>query len=146
MTYQTPSGIPLSKINLGRREAIPDMDNRGAASLAEAGSSQLEMKYLSEISGEGSYWKAAERVMEAIREQPSMEGLLPIFVRSVGLNRYPSFEHQPVLEADLLPSLHSSPETGQFFASEIRLGSRGDSYYEVRSPPFSLLLSTSRSR
>lgn len=39
------------------------------------------------------------------------------------------------------PSSSFSPETGQFFASEIRLGSRGDSYYEVRlvSSPFLLL-------
>jgi hypothetical protein len=85
------------------------MDNNGAASLAEVGSVQLEFKYLSEISGDGVYWQKAEKVMNVILESPSMEGIYPIFL---------------------------SPETGQFFASEIRLGSRGDSFYEVRPPIF----------
>ncbi|KAL7416692.1 glycoside hydrolase [Mrakia frigida] len=102
-TYDTPTGLPLTKVNLGKSIGIPDEDNRGAVSLSEVGTVQLEMKYLSEITGDPIYWKKAERVMEVIRAQPSMDGVHPIFL---------------------------SPETGQFFASEIRLGSRGDSYYE----------------
>ncbi|CED83787.1 glycoside hydrolase family 47 protein [Phaffia rhodozyma] len=102
-TFETPSGIPLSKVNLKKRKGLPDLDNRGAASLAEVGSMQLEMKYLSELTGDRIYWDKVERVMDVIRNEPSMEGLYPILL---------------------------STETGGFFASEIRLGSRGDSYYE----------------
>lgn len=82
-TYKTPSGIPLSKVNLGQSVGIPDKDNRGLASLAEVASTQLELKYLSEISGDDRYWKAAERVMFAIRDQPSFDGLRPIFIECV---------------------------------------------------------------
>ena len=61
-TYDTPTGLPLSKINLGKSLGIPDADNRGAVSLSEVGSVQLEMKYLSEITGDGIYWRKAEKV------------------------------------------------------------------------------------
>jgi mannosyl-oligosaccharide alpha-1,2-mannosidase len=60
--FQTPSGIPLSNINLGTREGVPDMGNQGVASLAEAASLQLELKYLSHLTGDYVYWKKAERV------------------------------------------------------------------------------------
>lgn len=61
------------------------MDNRGAASLAEVGSMQLEMKYLSEITGDRTYWDKVEKVMNVIREQPTMGGLCPIFLRYMRL-------------------------------------------------------------
>lgn len=62
--YNTPSGVPLSNINLKERRGVPDMGNNGYASLAEAASLQLEMKYLSEITGDMVYWKAAEKVID----------------------------------------------------------------------------------
>lgn len=61
-TYDTPTGLPLTKVNLGKSIGIPDEDNRGAVSLSEVGTVQLEMKYLSEITGDPIYWKKAERV------------------------------------------------------------------------------------
>lgn len=64
---------------------------------------QLELRYLSELTGDPRYWNKAEKVLEIIRSQPSKDGLVPIFL---------------------------SPETGKFMMSDIRLGSRGDSYYE----------------
>jgi hypothetical protein len=91
-TYQTPSGFPLSKVNLGRAVGIPDKDNRGLVSLAEVASTQLELKYLSEISGDDRYWKAAEHVMYAIRDQPSFDGLRPIFIEYVTPIRLPADE------------------------------------------------------
>jgi mannosyl-oligosaccharide alpha-1,2-mannosidase len=60
--YNTPSGVPLSNINLKERRGVADMGNNGLASLAEAASLQLEMKYLSEVTGDMVYWKAAEKV------------------------------------------------------------------------------------
>ncbi|ORY88760.1 glycoside hydrolase [Leucosporidium creatinivorum] len=104
--FDTPSGLPMSFINLHKREGILDQDNRNFVSVAEAGTLQLELKYLSEISGNPIYWQKAEKVIDIIREQPNKDGLVPIFM---------------------------SPDTGSFVMSEIRLGSRADSYYEYLS-------------
>ncbi|KAJ9100530.1 hypothetical protein QFC21_003573 [Naganishia friedmannii] len=101
--FDSPSGIPYSLVNLAERVGIPDKDNRNMASLAEAGTLQLEFKYLSHLTGDYTYWDKAEKVMAIIASQTPKEGINPIFIR---------------------------PDTGQFMMSEIRLGSRGDSYYE----------------
>ena len=60
--FDSPSGIPWSNINLARREGIPDRGNQGVASLAEAASLQLELKYLSHLTGDYVYWRKAEKV------------------------------------------------------------------------------------
>ncbi|KAL7423492.1 mannosyl-oligosaccharide alpha-1,2-mannosidase [Cryptotrichosporon argae] len=101
--FASPSGIPYSGINLATRAAVPDRGNNGLASLAEAASVQLELKYLSHLTGDYTYWRAAEKVSSIIRGQAIHDGIAPIFI---------------------------NPENGQFVVSEIRLGSRGDSYYE----------------
>ncbi|GEM06966.1 mannosyl-oligosaccharide alpha-1,2-mannosidase, glycoside hydrolase family 47 protein [Rhodotorula toruloides] len=99
--FDTPSGLPLSFVNLKKRQGIADMDNRGWTSVAEAGTLQLEFKYLSHLTG--------KKVMDVIRKQPNKDGLVPIFMR---------------------------PDTGSFVFSDIRLGSRGDSYYEYLSKQY----------
>lgn len=101
--HDSPTAIPYSFIDLVERKAYPDADNNGFSSLAEAGSLQLEFKYLSEISGDPTYAKLAESVIAAIRPELSAEGVAPILV---------------------------NPRNAKFVASDIRLGSRGDSYYE----------------
>lgn len=70
--------------------------------MAEAATVQLEMKYLSYLTGDESYWRKSEAVLKVLDDQAAQDGLLPIFVH---------------------------PETGRFTTREIRLGSRGDSYY-----------------
>ena len=60
--FDTPSGIPLSIVNLAQRKGLPDMDNYGWVSTAEATTLQLEFRYLSELTDNMEYWKAAERV------------------------------------------------------------------------------------
>lgn len=72
--------------------------------MAEASTLQLEMKYLSHVTGDERYWRKAEEVMKVLDKSGAHlpGGLLPIFVH---------------------------PETGGFTTREIRLGSRGDSYY-----------------
>ena len=60
------------------------------------------MKYLSHITGNEVYWRKAEKVMQVLDNHGMEDGLLPIFVH---------------------------PDTGNFKYREIRLGSRGDSYY-----------------
>jgi hypothetical protein len=74
----------------------------GGSSTAEATTLQLEMKYLSKITGNDIYWRKAEKVMEVVDGIGAPEGLVPIFI---------------------------SAQSGRFTSREIRLGSRGDSYY-----------------
>ncbi|KAI0016763.1 glycoside hydrolase family 47 protein [Xylariomycetidae sp. FL0641] len=101
--YKSRSGIPYASVHLGRRQGLPSHADGGASSMAEAATLQLEMKYLSHLTGNSTYWSKAEKVMKVLDDNAAEDGLLPIFVH---------------------------PESGRFTTSEIRLGSRGDSYYE----------------
>ncbi|KAI0313215.1 glycoside hydrolase [Amylostereum chailletii] len=101
--FDTESGLPMSMVNLGRREGVSDRDNQGLVSTAEAATLQLELKYLSFLTDDDVYWKKAERVMAVIRAARMPPGLASIFM---------------------------NPRDGRFVTSAIRLGSRGDSYYE----------------
>ena len=60
--FDTPSGLPLSMINLAKREGISDKDNQGLVSTAEASTLQLEFRYLAHLTDEDIYWRKAERV------------------------------------------------------------------------------------
>lgn len=100
--YESRSGIPFASVNIGTKEGLPSHADGGASSTAEATTVQLEMKYLAHLIGNEIYWRKAERVMEVIDSHRMQDGLLPIFVH---------------------------PDTGNFHYQEIRLGSRGDSYY-----------------
>lgn len=100
--YESRSGIPYASVNLGTRQGLPSHADGGASSTAEATTLQLEMKYLAHLTGKEIYWRKAENVMKVIDDHRMQDGLLPIFVH---------------------------PETGRFQYQEIRLGSRGDSYY-----------------
>ncbi|KAJ6605389.1 glycoside hydrolase family 47 protein [Mycena vulgaris] len=101
--FDTPAGLPLSGVNLAQRVGVPDPYNHGLVSTAEASTLQLEFKYLGYLTDNLEYWDKAEHVMKVIRQARLPNGLTPIFM---------------------------SPEAGKFMTSEIRLGSRGDSYYE----------------
>jgi len=41
---------------------------------------QLEFKYLSYLTGDEKYWKAAENVVLKINELDSLDGLVPIYI------------------------------------------------------------------
>ncbi|KAI0518051.1 glycoside hydrolase family 47 protein [Xylaria bambusicola] len=101
--YESRSGIPYASVLLSKSRGIPSHADGGSSSTAEAGTLQLEMKYLSHLTGNDTYWRKAERVMKVLDDNGAQNGLVPIFVH---------------------------PETGRFTSREIRLGSRGDSYYE----------------
>ncbi|GAA5913944.1 glycoside hydrolase family 47 protein [Sporobolomyces salmoneus] len=58
--FETKSGLPLSFVNLAQQKGIPDEDNYGLISVAEAGTLQLEFKYLSELTGNPVYWEKVE--------------------------------------------------------------------------------------
>ncbi|KAF2645607.1 mannosyl-oligosaccharide 1,2-alpha-mannosidase [Massarina eburnea CBS 473.64] len=101
--YDSPSGIPYASIHLANRRGLVSHADGGASSTAEATTLQLEMKYLSNVTGNDIYWRKAEKVMEVVDNIGAPDGLVPIFI---------------------------APHSGSFTTREIRLGSRGDSYYE----------------
>jgi mannosyl-oligosaccharide alpha-1,2-mannosidase len=101
--FDSPSGIPFASVNLKTFAGIPSHDDGGASSTAEAATLQLELKYLSKLTGETYYWEKAEKVIKVIDDNGMEDGLLPIYIYA---------------------------NTGNFRGENIRLGSRGDSYYE----------------
>lgn len=101
--FESPSGIPYASVNLEKFKGIPSHDDMGASSTAEATSVQLEFKYMAKLTGERNFWDKAEKVMEIIDENAVEDGLVPIYIY---------------------------PTNGEFRGNNIRLGSRGDSYYE----------------
>ncbi|KAK9477386.1 glycoside hydrolase [Lipomyces japonicus] len=101
--FDSPSGIPYASVNLRTLKGIKSHDDGGASSTAEVTSLQLEFKYLSKLTGETLYWEKAEKVMKVIDDNHAIDALVPIFIH---------------------------PDTGKFRGQQIRLGSRGDSYYE----------------
>ncbi|KLJ10937.1 mannosyl-oligosaccharide alpha-1,2-mannosidase [Blastomyces silverae] len=101
--YESPSGIPYASIHLGTKKGIVSHADGGSSSMAEAGTLQLEMKYLANLTGNEIYWRKAEKIMQVLDDNGMQDGLLPIFI---------------------------DPRSGHFTTKEIRLGSRGDSYYE----------------
>ncbi|SZF03182.1 unnamed protein product [Blumeria hordei] len=101
--FDSPSGLPYASFNLKTSEGIPSHDDPDVSSTAEVSSLQLELKYLSKLTGESFYWEAAEKVIKIIDDNKSLDGLVPIYI-----------------------NIHS----GKFKGNNIRLGSRGDSYYE----------------
>jgi hypothetical protein len=113
--YESRSGIPYASINLRTGAGIPSHFDGGSSSTAEASTLQLEMKYLAHLTGKEIYWRKSENVMKVLDDNGMQDGLLPIFV---------------------------NPESGKFTSSEIRLGSRGDSYYGTSGSTPALCTST----
>ncbi|KKF92727.1 Mannosyl-oligosaccharide 1 2-alpha-mannosidase [Ceratocystis platani] len=101
--YNSDSGLPYASVNLHTRQGIESHVDGGASSTAEVGTLQLEMKYLSYLTGNATFWEKSEHVMEVIDGNGAENGLVPIFIYAT---------------------------TGEFRGNNIRLGSRGDSYYE----------------
>ncbi|KAG8718030.1 mannosyl-oligosaccharide alpha-1,2-mannosidase [Ceratobasidium sp. 394] len=104
--FNTPHGLPVPNVNF-HSEPKPDW-NAEPVSTAEAATLQLEFKYLSHVTGKDVYWRTAEKVMKVVKDALGGDN---------------------VVDAALVP-IHMSAQTGEFTASDIRLGSRGDSYYE----------------
>lgn len=103
VAFDSPSGVPYASVNLGKFEGIPAHDMGGASSTAETTTLQLEFKYMAKLTGEKYFWDKAEKVMQVVDDNGAKGGLVPIYI---------------------------SAATGKFSGENIRLGSRGDSYYE----------------
>ncbi|KAL8730430.1 MAG: hypothetical protein Q9166_004068 [cf. Caloplaca sp. 2 TL-2023] len=101
--FDSESGVPYASVNLKTLKGIRSHADDGASSTAEATSLQLEFKYLALLTGEKDYWEKAEKVVKVVDDNGEEDGLVPIFI----------YAHD-----------------GTFRGHNIRLGSRGDSYYE----------------
>lgn len=101
--FDSPSGIPYASVNLKTRRGKQSHADGGASSTAEVATLQLEFKYLAKLTGEALYWEKAENVIKRLDDNNVQDGLVPIFVR---------------------------PDSGRYQGNYIRLGSRGDTYYE----------------
>lgn len=97
----SPSDIPFSDVVLREHSAHPAPD--GMSSTAEVSTLQLEFNYLSYLTGDPKYGLESMKVFEHLKTLSKVEGLVPIYI---------------------------SPHSGEFNGENIRLGSRGDSYYE----------------
>ena len=103
VAFDSPSGIPYASVNIGEMKGIVSHDDSGASSTAETTTLQLEFKYLAKLTGEKLFWDKAEKVMQLVDDNGAKDGLVPIYIYAT---------------------------TGKFRGDNIRLGSRGDSYYE----------------
>lgn len=102
-SFRSDSGLPFSSVNLKSGVGIKNHVDNGASSTAEVATLQMEFKYLAKLTGEKLYWDAVEKVMEVLDKNQPVDGLVPIYVL---------------------------PDSGKYQGHYIRLGSRGDSYYE----------------
>ncbi|KEZ44269.1 Glycosyl hydrolase family 47 [Scedosporium apiospermum] len=103
VAFDSDSGIPFASVNLGTLQPIPSHADNGASSTAETATLQLEFKYLAKLTGEKFYWDKVEKVIKVIDDNGAEDGLVPIYIY---------------------------PDSGKFKGRNVRLGSRGDSYYE----------------
>lgn len=101
--FESESGVPYASVNLAQYKGLPSHADMGASSTAEATTLQLEFKYLAKLTGEKNFWDKVEKVMQVVDDNGAQDGLVPIYIYAT---------------------------TGEFRGSNIRLGSRGDSYYE----------------
>ncbi|OHE93037.1 glycosyl hydrolase family 47 [Colletotrichum orchidophilum] len=101
--FDSPSGVPYASVNLATYKGIVSHADGGASSTAETTTLQLEFKYLAKLTGEKDFWDKVERVMKVVDDNGAQDGLVPIYLYAT---------------------------TGEFRGDNIRLGSRGDSYYE----------------
>ncbi|KAJ1535891.1 Mannosyl-oligosaccharide 1,2-alpha-mannosidase IB [Nowakowskiella sp. JEL0078] len=82
--FETKTGIPLNYINLATGDFRPEdmnFEGEGVASLAEAGTLQLEFQYLSEVTGNPIYAEKAMFALEQILALPKqIPGMYPTYL------------------------------------------------------------------
>lgn len=100
----TSSKLPLPKWNIGRGRGSPSSE---PTILAEAGSMQLEMRYLTEHTGDRRFQRAGDASFDAV-QRTGVTGLAPVYVT---------------------PPDHVPPRA---LASKFAMGALADSYYEYQ--------------
>ena len=123
LSLDTPTGMPASVINPGivskRTYINPYNGHKNSfgdpTTLAEAGSVQLELQYLSHITGHTRFAEKADK---------SIEKLLSLGVKPVPNPNEP-FNPRPLFPIDL------HPREGRFVSDRLSTGAGGDSFYEL---------------
>merc|ERR1719149_590238 len=105
--FNSPSGLPYGTVGLRTRTATNPAWAKGASTVAEVASLQLEFRALSRHTGKPAYEALAQRVMAHLRDMPRPASL----------------------PAGLYPTL-ISPVNGEFVNADVTLGARADSLYE----------------
>ena len=100
--FESPSGLPYLRFDLMGDENGTTNADKHNTTIAESSGLQLELRYLSKLTGEKLFWDRAERVMQAINDASLNEGLVPTLI---------------------------SPENGKFQDSYIKVGYGSDGYY-----------------
>ena len=75
----SPTAIPFSDVILHDRSAHAAPD--GLSSTSEVSTLQLELNYLSSVTGDPKYSKVSMKVLEHMKTLPKVEGLVPIYIR-----------------------------------------------------------------
>ena len=111
--FYTPTGLPYGTVGLKSKTRYNPKWSRGASTIAEVATLQLEFKALSRHTANPAYDAVAQRVADYLRGMPARgaafwpddlpRGLYPMFI---------------------------SVEDGKFASNDITLGARADSLYE----------------
>lgn len=126
-------------VNLGLSQGMDNTDSPGVLSTAEAATIQLEFRYLTFLSENDEYWDRAENVcpfvfLGAMLRMSSLIGHQSYQGSEVTLrlsSNIPRVSHYLYTRCTTPPFIYVvRAQSGQFLMSPIRLGSRGDSYYE----------------
>ena len=103
--YDTPSGLPRGSVNLQNGHSQNFGWNQNAYILAEVGTQQIEYRYLSRASGDGSFEKKSDHVFEILNDLQPKDGLLSQNIKDGG----------------------GHPK---FVSNKVSFGAMGDSVYE----------------
>eukprot|EP00668_Euglena_longa_P001373 GGOE01001627.1.p1 GENE.GGOE01001627.1~~GGOE01001627.1.p1 ORF type:complete len:610 (+),score=134.32 GGOE01001627.1:261-1832(+) len=132
--FSTKFGIPYHKMNLRTKQGgFPEWTGH-CALLAEAGSVQLEWKYLSQVTGDPQFHDAAHRFMQLLDDMDATQ-----FEGVSGSPKVPRWGHWDFEHAvrGLWP-LWVHPETGKFTNNVLSFGGMADSFYEYLLKQFLL--------
>lgn len=102
-SFNTPTGLPRTHVNLGSGAAGGASWTGGASVLAEVGTLQVEWRYLARATGKPEYAAYVEHIIDVLQEHAPAGGLWPIYV---------------------------STSTGEPTSRTVTFGAMGDSYYE----------------
>ncbi|KAJ2875612.1 mannosyl-oligosaccharide alpha-1,2-mannosidase [Coemansia asiatica] len=103
-SFNYDSGIPLRYAELAQGSMVNRTANlQRSISVAEAGTLQLEFRYLSKLTGNPEYRRQVDRVAQFLSKAQKHDGLMPLYINATSKR----------LEGDVL-----------------RMGGLGDSYYE----------------
>jgi len=103
--FDTPSGMPLSTIDIGTGEAGSHSWNQNAV-LAEITTLQVEFRFITQVTGDRRWQGAADKAMDVVLKAAGNRGLVPIYLSS------------PKKQAVF------------FVGAKVSVGAMGDSYYE----------------